>query len=203
VNKISKEKRDKLILTCLAILGVIGILYTFVLGDQKDKLASLQNQISSTKDKLSKAERLVRSGDTIDARLAEDRKLLDAREDDMAPQGQYYYWFLQLIDQFRKKESLESSFIVDLTQPEFIEAGLLPEFPYKAASFGVRLNGRFQDVGRFLADFENTYPYFRVQNIKMSPQSAGMASGTTTGSGGDEKLMVELRIVTLIKPGTT
>src|SRR5687768_18541927 len=86
----------------------------------------------------------------------------------MAPQGQYYYWFLKLVDQFRKDEKLDNGFIVDITMPEFIEAGLLPKFPYKAASFGLRVNGQFHDIGRFIASLENTFPYFRVQNIKMT-----------------------------------
>ena len=208
MNKLSKDKRDKLVLTCLAILGVLGILYTFVLGAQKDTLSTLQGQIASTKDKLSKADRLVRSAQMIETRLAEDQKKLETRQDSMAPQGQYYYWFLQLLDQFRKKEELESSFIIDLTQPEFVDAGLIPKFPYKAASFGVRLNGHFQEVGKFIADLENTFPYLRVQNIKIVPQgnllsSNPTLSGSANGNDGDEKLIVEFRIITLIKPATT
>jgi Tfp pilus assembly protein PilO len=190
VNKIGKDKRDKLILTCLAILGVLGILYTFVLGAQKDKLSTLQGQIASTKDKLSKADRLVRSAEMIQTRLAENQKNLDARQDNMAPQGQYYYWFLQLLDQFRKKEELETSFIIDLTQPEFVDAGLLPKFPYKAASFGVRLNGHFQEVGKFIADLENSFPYLRVQNIKIVPQGNLLSSNPKMGgaaNGNDEE----------------
>src|SRR4051794_25256157 len=141
MNKLPKEKRDRLILTCLAIAGVLGLLYTFVLGAQKDTLARLELQIAGTQDKLTKAERLAHSAPIVEANLARTKSLLEAEQQNMAPQGQYYYWFLQLLDNYRKKENLEPSFVVDLTQPEFIEAGLLPKFPYKAASFGVRLNG--------------------------------------------------------------
>jgi hypothetical protein len=126
----------------------------------------------------------------------------------MAPQGQYYYWFLKFIDQFRKDEKLDSGFIVDITMPEFIEAGLLPRFPYKAASFGLRLNGQFHEIGKFVADLENTFPYFRVQNLRLSPQTAPLPGSqprdtSVSAAGAEGKLNVELRIVTLIKPGTT
>lgn len=208
MNKLPKEKRDKLILTILGAAGVAGILYTFVLGAQRDRLATLQAQILSVREKLSKAERLNRNGDGIELSLNQNRALIDVREESMAPQGQYYYWFLKLLDQFRHESRFETSFIVDITQPEFIEAGLLPQFPYKAASFGVRLNGHYQDIGKFVADLENRFPYFRVQNVRMSPQNAGIMTGpgTQLASGEaetDGQLIAEVRVIALIKPGTT
>ena len=208
MNKLSKDKRDKVILFCLIFVGLAGILYTFVLGAQKDQLSSLNKQLITGRDKLSKAERLNRSAPSIEANLKANQKLVEERLESMAPQGQYYYWFLKLIDQFREEEKLSPAFVIDITQPEFIEAGLLPNFPYKAASFGVRLNGRFHDVGRFIADLENKHPYFRVQTLKMAPQrgnavGAGMVKGALPSSPAGDNLMVELRVVTLIRGGTT
>ncbi len=206
MNKISKDKRDKLILVCIVIVGVLGGLYTFVLGAQKDELANLQTQITGTKGKLEKADVLARSSRTIEARLAESKKVVEVRQEKMAPPGQYYYWFLKLIDQFRKDEKLDTAFIVDITQPEFVEGGLLPKFPYKAASFGLRLNGHFHDVGKFIASLENSFPYFRVQNLRIAPQGSGGAfakQGAVPAGPADGKLTVELKVVTLIKPGTT
>src|SRR6185369_11623382 len=136
-------------------------------------------------------------------------KLLQARQETMAPQGQYYYWFLKLMDQFREQEKLNPIFIIDIMQPEFIEAGIFPNFAYKAACFGMRLNGQFHDVGRFIADLENSYPYFRVQSVKLSPQRGNIIGGaaalkeTPNALGSSESLMVEVRVVTLIRAGTT
>lgn len=209
MNKISKDKRDKLVLFCLLFLGLGGSLYTFVLGSQNDQLATLHKQIVIARDKASKADRLIRTGPTIEANLAENRKQLEAQLENMAPQGQYYYWFLKLIDQFREEEKLSPTFIIDITQPEFIEAGLMPNFPYRAASFGMRLNGQFQDIGRFIADLENSHPYFRVQSLKIAPQRGGMLGTTTLVKDAPnppaptDTLVVELRVVTLIRGGTT
>lgn len=206
MNKLSKEKRDKLIVTAFIAVAVLGMLYLFVLGGQKDKLSALNSQIATVKDKMAKAERLVKSKETIDTQLEQNRMELDGRERDMAPTGQYYYWFLKLLEEFRKQEGLESSFIVDITQPEFVDAGLMPKFPYKAAAFTVRMNGQFQDIGRFIADFENAYPYFRIQNLHMQPEGPGTAAtlpNATNASVGDGKLIIQLRIVTLIKSATT
>src|SRR5688572_12463541 len=212
MNKLSKEKRDKLILVAIAAVAVAGVLYTFVLGSQKDKLTAIQSQISGAQGKLAKAEAALKAADRIEALLAENRKLIDVKQEKMAPQGQYYYWFLKLVDQFRKDEKLDSGFIIDITHPEFIEAGMLPKFPYKAAVFGLRVNGQFHDVGRFIANLENTYPYFRVQNIHLSPAPRTEAASTPLSVGSlttplapiqpDTKLIAELKVVTLIKPGS-
>ena len=212
MNKLSKEKRDKLILVCIAAVAVAGVLYTFVLGSQKDKLSAIQSQISGAQGKLAKAEAALKAADVIEARLAENRKLIDVKQEKMAPQGQYYYWFLKLVDQFRKDEKLDPGFIVDISMPEFVDAGMLPKFPYKAAAFGLRVSGPFHDVGRFIANLENAYPYFRVQNIHLSPAPSGV-SATVAPIGSltttpfqpvqpETKLIAELKVVTLIKPGS-
>jgi Tfp pilus assembly protein PilO len=214
MNKLSKEKRDRLILVCIGVIAVVGVLYTFVLGAQKDSLATLESKIGGARTKLAKAEASLRAADTIESTLNENKKQIEVRQEKMAPQGQYYYWFLKLVDQFRKDEKLDSGFIVDISMPEFVEAGLLPKFPYKAASFGLRLNGQFHEIGKFIADLENTFPYFRVQNIKRSPNknapavvqpASSIISSLTSPMEPvvpDTKLVAEVRIVTLIKPGT-
>jgi Tfp pilus assembly protein PilO len=211
MNKLSKEKRDKLILVCIAGVAVAGVLYTFVLGSQKNKLGAIQSQITGAQAKLAKAESALKAADVIEAQLAENKRLIDIKQENMAPQGQYYYWFFRFVDQFRKDEKLDSGFIVDITHPEFIEAGMLPKFPYKAASFGLRVNGEFRDVGRFIANLENAYPYFRVQNIRLAPaphnsKPAPVTIGSLTSPleslEPETKLIAELKVVTLIKPGS-
>jgi len=209
MNKLSKDKRDKLILICMGAVGLAGILYTFVLGAQKERLLTLNSQITSAREKLSKAERLLRSADGVELNLAENKRYVEKQQEDMAPQGQYYYWFLKHLDQFRQERKLETSFIVDITQPDFIEAGLLPKFPYEAASFGVRLHGRFHEIGSFVAELENRFPFFRVANLRMAPVGAGIISTppgqqfeAAAGQTG-RQLIAELRVVTLIKPGNT
>lgn len=205
MNKLPKDKKDRLIIIAIAVLGVVGMIYTFVIAAQKDTLSVLSVQSTGLRDKVAKADRLVRSADTLSERLAVVRKELDSHQADMAPQGQYYYWFLKLLEQFRANEGLETSFIIDITQPEFGEAGLLPRFPYKAAVFGVRASGHYKELGRFFADLENTYPFLRVQNVKLTPPTiAQIADSQNAGSTAPlEKLNAEFKVVTLIKPGNS
>jgi Tfp pilus assembly protein PilO len=217
MSKLSKEKKDKLILICLMIVGVLGVLYTFVLGAQQDKLNTYQTQLSSVQDRITKAERLIKSGPIVEENLAENRKTLETMEKEMSPQGQYYYWFLKLLEDFRTKERLDQNFLADLKQPEPADAALLPKFPYKALTFGVRTNGRYHDIGRFISDFENAFPYMRIERIRLQPdtgtrlarpRSVPGALGQPVAepepvAGASEKLLGDILIVTFIRPSAT
>ena len=74
--------------------------------------------------------------------------------------------------------------------------GIFPKFPYKAAVFNVRGVAYFHDLGRFLADFENSFPFARVQNVEMEVAGSSAATGTSD----TEKLSFRMEIVTLINP---
>src|SRR5207247_2212000 len=100
-------------------------------------------------------------------------------------------WMLNLIRQFKLR------YPVDIPQfsqqAEVREMTLLPKFPYQQASLTVGGSARYHDLGRFIADFENQYPYFRVLNLRMDPLPAQ--------SGEKEKLSFTMEIVALVKPG--
>ena len=224
MNKLSKEKKERLILVVMGLCGTLGILYTFVIGSQKDELAALNSKLVAVQDKLSKAERMVRNAPTIQEDLTSARAELQQRQADMAPQGQYYYWFLKLLDGFRQEQGLEPNFIMDVTQPEFTTVGLLPKFPYNAGYFGVRVSGQYQEIGKFFADLENRFPYMRIQSVRLQPMtgeiSAALQGATaqlgggqaadqgaaavpaTTNPQGQKKIIAEFKIVTLFNPGT-
>jgi membrane protein YdbS with pleckstrin-like domain len=94
-----------------------------------------------------------------------------------------------------------------------VEPGILPRFPYKAVLFNVRGTAYYHDLGKFLADFENTYPYMRVQNVELDPVAASAGSAATSVSGGattaanngsdsNEKLNFKMEIVALVNPNS-
>ena len=101
------------------------------------------------------------------------------------------------MDGLRQEADLDSHFILDVTQPEFASVGLIPNFPYQAGLFGVRVSGRYQEIGRFFADLENKYPYMRVQDVRMQPQVI------QNSPGAPDEVIAEFKIVTLFNPGTT
>ena len=69
---------------------------------------------------------------------------------------------------------------------------LLPHFPYKQLKVTVNGTAYYHDLGKFIADFENTYPHARVVNLTIDP-----AGGTGDDS---EKLAFRMDIIALINP---
>jgi Tfp pilus assembly protein PilO len=202
MNKLSKDKRDKLILTCIGIVAVLGVLYTFVLSSQQDAASSYRMRSVSLRDKFYKNKKLVDRGPSIQDQLNEKKAILEEREKFMVPSGNNYNWMFKLVDAMRRKQGLGTQFFVDLTQPEISEVGLLPRFPYKAAVFGVKLSGQYHEIGKFIADFENTYPYMRVTSLRMQPE-ASMRAGAQLNGGAAQKLIADIKIMVLFKPANT
>jgi hypothetical protein len=73
-------------------------------------------------------------------------------------------------------------------------SSLLPKFPYKQATLSVEGVARYYDLGRFLADFENQYPFVRLINIELEPASGASEAG---------QLSFRMDIVTLIRPSAS
>ena len=215
MSKLSKEKKEKLILTVIGVLGALGLLYTFGVGAQNDQIKTLNSRLTAVEGELFKAERLVKNAGGLEEELKAVRAELAARQVDMAPQGNYYAWVLKLLDGFRQEQRLSPNFIMDVTQPEVTTVGLLPKFPYNAGYFGVRVSGEFHEIGRFFAEFENRFPYMRIQSVKLTPFVQIESTGTATtpappaasplpsGGAGGRKILAEFKIVTLFNPGTT
>ena len=76
--------------------------------------------------------------------------------------------------------------------------GCFPKFPYRAALFNVRGTAYYHDFGKFLADFENAFPYLRIQNIELDPN---VSSAANTQSE-PEKLAFKMEIVALVNPNS-
>src|SRR5258708_476616 len=190
MNKLSKEKRNQLILTLMIIVaGVVG-LYFGLINFQREYLTSLERKKSETSDKLNMVVKAIKNLDQKEAELKVASTKLKELESQMA-YGDVYSWLLNLIRQFKL------SYRVDIPsfsqQAEIKEVNLLPKFPYQQAALTIGGTAYYHDLGRFIADFENQYPYFRVLNLRLEPVSA-------QSSGEQEKLSFSLEIIALVKP---
>lgn len=195
MNKLSKEKRDKLLLTIIGVVGVLSVLYFLVITDQKDEIAQLKSKITALTSKRDTAERLSKRMNEVDANYEAQKKILIQKQTEMPRPGQDHAWFLNLMEEQRRKYNLE---VEDIKTPDPIEAGILPKFPFRAVALSVTMIGSYYDFGRFLADFENNYPYMRVQGLKIVPEiRAGTRPGDSTDSG--DKLRITYKVIALIK----
>jgi|ERR1041385_1155660 Tfp pilus assembly protein PilO len=196
MNKMSKDKRDKLILICIGVVGIIAVLYFFVLTDLKDEQAMLAAKVTSLRDKIDKSQRILKRQSDFQANLDRLRKDLAEKEADMPRPAQDHSWFIKLMEDRRAKFDLE---IQDIRNPEAWDPGILPKFPFKATSFNVTLIGRYTDFGRFLADFENSFPYMRVQLMNITPDVQQAPPGMPQAGEDAGKLRFNFRVISLIK----
>lgn len=190
MNKISKTKKQQIVLVLLGTVAVIAGLWYFVIQKQYSKLAGTQRKTLEMKEKVAKGENLLKKADEIAATLETDTAKLTEIESGMAS-GDIYLWIINTINQFNNERRVT---FLDF-QREFLgEVGVLPKYPYKAATYPMKGVGYYHDLGKFLADMENKFPYLRVQNLELSP--------ITKGGEDAEKLNFKFEVVSLIKPNS-
>jgi hypothetical protein len=191
MNKLPKDKRDRLLLVAIGTVAVCVGIWFGLINTQKRVLVNLARLTQEQQSKVDNANRLVNNSTQIARNLDSISQKLKSCEDTMAS-GDMYSWIILTINKFK------APYRVDI--PQFsreipCEVGVLPRFPYRAALYNVRGTAHFHDLGRFIADFENAFPFVRVQNLELD----SAANSTTTGED-SEKLSFRMEIITLINP---
>jgi hypothetical protein len=213
MTKLSKDKRDKLLLVIIAAVGVVAVLYFLVITDQKAELNALASKIDALNAKKSSSEKTIKRQADVQANLELQRKNLNAKQAEMPRPGEDSRWFLRIIDDRRSQFGLD---IGDIKGPDNADPGILPKFAFKGVSFYVELIGVYTDFGRFLADFENSYPYLRVQLVSietegrtrfpapgaLQPLGTQVSTGTTPSNPDAQKLRFTFRVISLVKTPT-
>jgi hypothetical protein len=190
MNKLSKEKQSQLILTTILVLCVLSGLWFGLIKYQKRHLTILQDQRAAAEKTLERVERTCSNASVIATQLLEVRSKVEVLETNMAS-GDLYAWVIETIRQFKTPYKVEIPQFSQIDGPK--DCTLLPGFPYKQASLTVGGTAFYHDLGRFISDLENQFPYFRVVNLNLEPSS---------GTGADaEKLSFKMEIVVLVKPG--
>jgi hypothetical protein len=189
MNKLSKEKKVHLALVGIVTVGVIAGLWLGLLSLQKNKLREISSKIADTQQQIKKVQGVVVEGGQIEAALNEATTNLNAIEATM-PSGDLYSWMVSTLRQFNAP-----GYHVDLPQigvPSVGEVRMFPSFPYHQATVIVGGTAYFYEFGKFLADFENKFPYMRVQNLNLEP-------GGGANPDEREKLSFRMEIVALVK----
>lgn len=190
--KLTPEKKQYLALIGLGTAVVVVALYFAVMAGQFEKIAALDKQIAEAAANVDKAKKAINKSNVIQEELGQLNNILSEIEtNNMAPQGDMYAWFVDVLRKFLIQYQNQIS--VPFRSREVIgEVGMFSSFPYKAATFSIRGEGSFHQFGRFLSDLENKYQYFRVQRIILSPAAADV-------EGAQRRLQFEMDIVTLVK----
>ncbi|HEY6166732.1 MAG TPA: hypothetical protein VI454_01745 [Verrucomicrobiae bacterium] len=172
-------------------LAACGALWYLVIRAQHATIKERAAKFEETHREVEYSERLVKQAVKIEADLDRATERLQQIEDTMA-QGDMYSWIIKTMNKFAANYRVD---IPTYTPPGVGEVGILPQFPYKAATYAIRGTGYFHEFGRFLADFENQFPCARVQNLDLEP--IGILAAKPEDA---EKISFKMEIVTLIKP---
>jgi len=192
MKRLSKQKRDQLILVCIVTAAVLAALWFLVIRSQQESLRTLRSQkvekekkAEGMRDKVKGAAAVKAQADEVDAKLVE-------KETDMAS-GDYYASLVNTIRKFKLPYKLDI--------PQFSPAAsvtdvdLLPKFPYKQVRIVISGNGYYEEIGKFIADFENEYATSRIVNLELTPGGGPVEA--------KEKLTFRMEIVSLVASGVT
>jgi hypothetical protein len=192
MNKLSKEKQTQLAIIIFVTVAAIGCIWYFIIDTANNNRAEAQRKAVEFRDKVDRAKRMLEQRTKIEQERTRATEELTLIEEGMAP-GDKYAWFVPLLNKFSEPYKNVSLVKIEKDRPKDIE--MIPKFPYTGTSFRVMVTAFYVDFGRYLADFENTFPYFQVQGIEVLP--------TSSPTEDKEKLDIRFEIVTLVKPGST
>jgi hypothetical protein len=188
MNKLPKEKRDRLILVMISTIMLVVLIYFGLIRTQDANISKIKNDTAAARDKLLDIEDAIKQSDATTTELIDIGDTLSHAEDDMAS-GDTYAWTYDTIRHFKVPYKVD---IPDVSQPSAEDVDLLADFPYKQLKFNISGMAYYHDLGKFISDFENTFPHIRVVNLSLEPSG---------GSGEDsEKLAFRMDIIALIKP---
>jgi len=193
MNKLSKEKRNQLILVVIVVMAVLAGLWFSLIHTQQEDLRNLASQKKVDSDKLAQI------GDTIkNSRKTEGELLLVSNElskvESNMPRGDLYLSLVNTIRNFKADYDVQIN--------EFTPSGgdvpvnLLPRFPYRQVTVSISGTAHYHDLGKFVADFENQFPTSRILNLDLSP-------GSVASADAKEKLAFRMDIVSLVASSGT
>lgn len=193
MSKITKDKRNKIILIGVGTLVVAGALWFLLLNTQQVVLKKAQADAKKNREQLEAGQRTVQSQAVMKQEFEAASQALRQREMVMAPPNDMYLWHIETLNKFRLGYKVE---IPQFGRELMADVGVLPKFPYTAAIFNVRGSAHYHEFGKFLADFENAHPCIRVQNITLEPASGEIGSSAAAR----EKLSFKMELLTLVRP---
>lgn len=187
LKKLSKEKQKELAVVILVTVAVLFGLGYGLIRHQYGVLAEQEKRREDANQRLEQMHNMVRRAALTESELAAASAKLSAIEETMSTHD-IYAWFISTLRPFKDTHKIEfQQYRTALSSG----ISLLPKYPYKQATLSVEGVARYYDLGRFLADFENQFPYVRLINIEIEPASGASEVG---------QLSFKMDVVTLIRP---
>lgn len=195
IKALSPQKKQHLTAVGIGTLVALVVVYLLLISPAQDSLKKLATQIAEAEKKYTEADKLVKSTQAVRERTEMLEARLGAIESGMVT-GDPVLWIRSTENKFRS----QALYKVEIPNFPFRgqgEMSMIPEFPYKAAAYAFGGTAYYHDLGKYLADWENQFPYMRVLSLEMSPESVA-----AIGSTGDERerLSFTFEVSALVKP---
>jgi hypothetical protein len=191
LSKLPKEKRNHLVLVVIGTLAVLSAIGLGLIKAQYEALGRMAIEQESARTKLREMEEAVKRTELVESVSGQASQLLNQKEASMAADD-LYSWMYNSVRRFQKGYPVEIPQLSPMSPP--VAVNLLPSVPYKQATMQVGGAAYFHELGRFIADFENTFPLMRVANVTIE-----QGQGATPKER--EKLAFKMDLITLVKPG--
>jgi Tfp pilus assembly protein PilO len=193
MKRLSKEKKNQLVLVGIVVAAVIAGLWFSLIRTSQEDLQTLAAKKQEDSNKLAQINDTIKNSKRAESDLRAVNDLLAAAEKDM-PYGDLY---LSLVNTIR---NFKTNYDVQITQftPNGSDApvNLLPRFPYRQVTVSISGTAHYHDLGKFVADFENQFPTSRILNLELSP-------GPVTTPDTKETLLFKMDIVSLVASSGT
>ncbi|MDE3068793.1 MAG: hypothetical protein KGJ60_14765 [Verrucomicrobiota bacterium] len=191
MKKLSPQKRNQLLLVAVATVVGLTVIYLSLISPKYDALARIAVARTAAARKLDTIQTTIQRAAELQTKLAEVSNDLVQAQDDMAS-GDLLAWTYNLL---RRSTAPYKVSVPQIGQPDVSQVDLLPNFPYKQSKVSISGTAYYQDLGVFIADFENTFPHIRLVNLAVEPAAGAADQG--------ERLSFRVDMVALIKPLST
>ncbi len=188
MNKLPKAKRDQLILVSLGTVCLLILIGFGLIRSQYATISGINSRVANARHQLDSMQDAIKKADTVSRQLTDVTATLAQAERDLAA-GDPAQWIYNTIRNFKEHHQVDVAVTSQLAQGE---VNFLPHFPYKQIQVTIGGKAYFHDLGKFIADFENTFPHARITNLHLEPEDA-------SGKGG-EKLAFRMELSVLINP---
>jgi Tfp pilus assembly protein PilO len=190
MKRLPAAKRNQLIMVIIATIACIALVYVFLINAENTEITRLANEINKQRADLKGMKEIITKTDATANALAEVSRQLSRAEEDIAI-GDIYAWTYDTLRRFKAAYHVE---IPSIGQPVLGDVDLLQGFPYRQVKMSLNGSGYYHDLGKFVADFENTFPHMRMVNLGIEPAQ--------TPGGLAERLNFHMDIIALVKPNS-
>lgn len=176
----------------VATVIILSLIYFLLIQAQKEQNENLAHETSDQYAELEKIKKSIAQNQTTDTQLTDITSQLQRAEGDVGT-GDVFVWTYDTIRRFKANYHVD---IPNIGQPSISDVDIISSFPYKQVKVSLSGTAYYHDLGKFVADFENTFPHMRMVNLSVEP-----AVPSSPGED-NEKLSFRVDVIALVKPNT-